>query len=123
MGHYVDEDDLRRPAEFPRLAERQAAAGEAIWMPPSRRKVFKGSPAKVQANIVDLSVGGALITSQVNPNIKIGTKIRFAINGADGIVEVRTIRPANERISYYGLSFFRISDQLRAEIFDMLGDV
>ncbi len=121
MGHFVDDNDLRRPAEFPRIAERHAARGEAVWMPPSRRKLFKGSPAKVQANIIDLSIGGALLTSQLNENIKIGNKIRFAINGADGIVEVRTIRPANERTSYYGVSFFRISDQLRAEVFAMLG--
>lgn len=91
-------------------------------MPPSRRKLFKGSPAKVQANIIDLSFGGALLTSQANDNIKVGNKIRFAINGAEGVVEVRTIRPANDRTSYYGVAFFRLTDQLRAEVFDLLGD-
>ncbi len=122
MGQFVDEEDLRRPVEFPRIAERRLARGAAIWMPPSRRKLFKGSPAKVQANIIDLSFGGALLTSEANPNIKIGNKIRFAINGAEGVVEVRTIRPANDRTSYYGVSFFRVTDQLRAEVFDILGD-
>ncbi len=122
MGQYVDDDDLRRPAHFPRLAERRPTRGEAVWLPPSRRKLFKGSPAKVQANIIDLSVGGALLTSQANANIKVGNKIRFSINDAEGVVEVRTIRPANERTTYYGVSFFRISEPLRAEIFDLLAD-
>ncbi len=120
LGNFVDDGDLRRPTEFPRLAERRAAAGEAVWMPPSRRKLFKGTAAAVNAKIVDLSVGGALITSQVNDNIKVGAKIRFQINGAEGIVEVRTVRRYNDRIAYYGISFFRISDALRHEVFDLL---
>lgn len=120
MGQFVDEGDVRRTGEFPRLAERQPIQGEAVWLPPSRRKLLKGTPRAVQANIVDLSVGGALITSPVNRNISIGSKIRFMINGADGIVEVRSVRPASERVAYYGVSFFRMSDQLRAEVFALL---
>ncbi len=120
MGNFVDDGDLRRPSEFPRLAERRAADGDAVWMPPSRRKLFKGTPAAVKANIVDLSVGGALITSPVNQNIKVGAKIRFQIKGAEGIVEVRTVRRYNDRIAYYGISFFRISDALRHEVFELL---
>ncbi len=122
MGHFADQEDLRRPSEIPRLAERRRADAEAVWMPPSRRKLFKGSPAAVKANIIDLSVGGALLTSQANPNIRVGAKIRFSINGAEGVVEVRSIRGANDRVAYYGVSFFRMTDQLRAQVFDLLSE-
>jgi hypothetical protein len=84
--------------------------------------MLRGRATAVQANIIDLSVGGALLTSHTNPNIRVGAKVRFSIDGGEGIVEVRSIRVANDRVSYYGVAFFRMSDKLRAEIFRRLAD-
>lgn len=121
MGTFIDEEDQRRPQEFPRLSERYRADVEAVWFPPSRRKLVKGKPVAIKANVLDLSVAGALLTSQINSKIEIGRKIKFQLNGHPGIVEVRNVRPSSSPdISYYGVSFFNVSDDLRAEIFEIV---
>lgn len=112
--------DVRLPEQYPRLSERKRVQAVASWLPPSRRRLFKGAPVAIQVQLCDLSVGGALITSQANPNIEVGHRIKFRYKGYDGIVEVRSIRPAGKTTSFYGLSFFHLSDELRLEVLELL---
>jgi hypothetical protein len=123
MGKLMEQDDARRPMEFPRLSERYRANAEVIWHVPSQRRLGKGKQVPVAADLLDLSVAGALLSSLNNSKITVGMRMRFELNGHIGVAEVRNCRPAGERASYYGVSFFSMTEELENEIFDLVAKV
>jgi hypothetical protein len=123
MAGFIDENDVRRPQTFPRLSERYRAPVDAAWYLPSRRKVVKGKPVRVEAQVLDLSVAGALLKSQANERAQIGQRTRFELNGFEGIVEIRNIRPSSASQMYYGVLFFSVSEAMKTELFRIVGDI
>lgn len=123
MGQFIEAGDSRRPEEFPRISERYRATAEAVIHVSSRRKVMKGSPKPVEAQVLDLSVAGALVTVPDDTRADIGSRMKFEINGFVGVAELRNFRPASADRSYFGLSFFSMSDELRDEIFRLVANV
>lgn len=123
MGQFIDDQDSRRPEEFPRLSERYRASAEIVIHIPSRRKVMKGSPKPVQADVLDLSVAGALLVVPEDTVADIGIRMKFELNGCAGVAELRNFRPASADSTYYGISFFSMTDELRDEIFRLVANV
>lgn len=112
MGQFIDEHDVRRPTEFPRISPRYPIPPlKAIWYPPARRLV--GSPAAVEVRLVDISVAGALIQGPHNKRLSVGSRIPIEFQGTEGIADVRNIRPSEHRdSSYYGISYFNMSPEM-----------
>lgn len=123
MGQFIDDHDSRRPEEFPRLSQRYRASAEVIIHIPSRRKVMKGSPKAVEADVLDLSVAGALLAVPEGTIADIGIRMKFELNGCAGVAELRNFRPASADSTYYGVSFFSMTDELRDEIFRLVANV
>jgi hypothetical protein len=124
MGGLVGDEDARRPEIFPRLSERYRVDVDAAWHAPSRRRLVNGKPVRIEAEVLDLSIAGALLKAQANEKIQIGRRLKFELNGLDCIVEVRNVRPSSsERSCYYGVSFFRLTDEMRAELFSIVGRI
>lgn len=123
MGQFISDQDARRPEEFPRLSERYRASAEVVIHVPSRRKVMKGSPKAIEADVLDLSVAGALLVLPEGSTPDVGVRMKFELNGCAGVAELRNSRPASADSVYFGVSFFSMSDELRDEIFRLVGNV
>ncbi len=123
MGQFIDEQDSRRPEEFPRLSQRYRASAEVVIHVPSRRKVMKGNPKPVDADVLDLSVAGALLVVPEGIMADIGIRMKIELNGCAGVAELRNFRPASADSTYFGISFFSMTDELRDEIFRLVANV
>lgn len=123
MGQFIDEQDARRPTEFPRISARYPIpALKATWFAPGRR-IGSGS-SSVEIRIVDISVAGALIEAPTNKKIKLGTRVKMEISGHDGTAEIRNMRLAERyALSYYGITFLRMSPELEALVHSVVGKV
>ena len=123
MAEFVDESDVRRPSQVPRISQRYTASTNVVWYPPSQRRLVRGRPIAATAQLLDLSVAGALLKGPQNRRLQIGSRVKFEMNGTSGIVEVRNMRPAGEDTYFYGISFFSMSEEFKAEIFEIVARV
>lgn len=106
-------------ASMPRLSVRYRVAGITIeWTAPQGGRLLPNRKRTVEAELLDLSVAGALIRAPESSAIKPGSKIDISLSGEIGEVRVRNIRTADDGLVLYGVVFHRISPALEAAIYD-----
>ena len=104
---------------MPRLSVRYRVTGVTLeWNAPQGGRFLPNRKKSVQAELVDLSVAGALVRAPESSAITIGTQIDIALSGEFGRVQVRNVRPADDGMVLYGVVFHRISPALEAAIYD-----
>lgn len=95
---------------------------KATWFAPRGRKFLKGKGFAVAIRMVDISVAGALIETAHNPNIKVGSRLEWELNGCAGVVEVRNCRQEDDKC-YYGVSYFRMDGDQKALVHKVVAKV
>lgn len=106
-------------ASMPRLSVRYRVAGISIeWTAPQGGRVLPNRKRTVQADLLDLSVAGALVRAPASSAIKTGAHIDITLSGEPGTVQVRNIRTGDDGLVHYGVVFHRISPALEAAIYD-----
>ena len=111
-------DDVRAPDQFPRISERYRIAGlNLFWSPPSTKTLSFGKPVEVEAQVLDLSVAGALLMAPVNAKLRSGLRVPVRIGNSNGMVEVRNIRKSSvPDMAFYGVGFVRMSDRFTENV-------
>lgn len=120
MKEMVRQDETKVPvASMPRLSVRYRVAGVSLeWTAPQGGRVLPNRKKTVSAELVDLSVAGALVRAPASSAIATGTQIEIKLSGEPGIVQVRNMRKADDDMVLYGVVFHRISPALEAAIYD-----
>jgi hypothetical protein len=106
-----------------RVVERYSSMSiEVVWFPPTR--TFLGTrPKKAAAEIVDLSVSGALLQGPANGKVHPGTLAELELEGAVGVVEVRHVKATDDPDSFhYGVQFLRMEPKLRQRVYDLVAE-
>ena len=123
MGQFVDHSDLRKLTEIPRISHRYRAETEAVWFPPSRRRLVDGRPQPVKVQVVDLSVAGALLAAPTNKALQMGAKVRIQFDGIRGVAVIHNIRASSTPThSYFGVAFFLMSHELEVRIMQLIAE-
>jgi hypothetical protein len=123
MGQFVDEDDVRRPSEFPRVSERHRIKFETIWYPPTR-SLFGTRPKGVEVQVLDPSVAGALLVAPTNPRLVPGVKIKMLFEDVTAVIVVRNVRPSSTpQHSYYGIAFFGMGRELELKVLQLVAEL
>lgn len=106
-------------ASMPRLSVRYRVAGISIeWIAPQGGRMLPNRKRTVDAELLDLSVAGALVRAPASSAIKTGSQIEILLSGEKGTVQVRNIRTGDDGLVMYGVVFHRISPALEAAIYD-----
>jgi len=106
-------------ASMPRISVRYRVSGVIMeWLAPQGGRVFPKRKKPVVANLLDLSVAGALIRAPGSSAIHVGMRIDIRLSGEPGLVEVRNMRLSDDGMVLYGVVFHRISPTLEAAIYD-----
>ena len=106
-------------AAMPRLSVRYRVAGITVeWSAPQGGRVLPNRKKTVEAELLDLSVAGALVRAPASSAISIGSRIDIRLSGEPGTVRVRNIRTGDDDLVLYGVVFHRISPALEAAIYD-----
>jgi len=106
-------------AALPRLSVRYRVAGITIgWNAPQGGRVLPNRKKTVDAELLDLSIAGALVRAPASTAIKTGVQIDICLSGEAGTVQVRNIRTGDDGLVLYGVVFHRISPALEAAIYD-----
>jgi hypothetical protein len=104
---------------MPRLSARYRVNGLTVeWLAPQGGLVLPKRKKSVTAELLDLSIAGALIRAPESSAIRVGLRIDIRLSGEPGIVEVRNVRPDEDGTALYGVVFHRISPGLEAAIYD-----
>ena len=104
---------------MPRISVRYRVSGVIMeWLAPQGGRVFPKRKKTVVANLLDLSVAGALIRAPGSSAIHVGMRIDIRLSGEPGLVEVRNMRLGDDGMVLYGVVFHRISPALEAAIYD-----
>ncbi len=86
---------------------------EIEWRPPTPRRLFRGAPKPLTAQLVDLSVTGARVLAPEVPALSRGTRVQICVRGHHGVVEVRRIEPSTvDGLTTYGVEFVVLDDGL-----------
>lgn len=118
--------DASHPARRPgpsggadRLVARYRTVGlHLTWHPPTRRRL-RTRPTAAPAEVIDVSVGGALLLAARNPLVGPGHVVDVELDGSRGRVEVRHHHPGpGPDLWYYGVLFVDLRPGLRSRIFD-----
>lgn len=76
-----------------------------------------GKPTEVEAQVLDLSVAGALLMAPVNVKLRTGLRVPVRIGNSNGMVEVRNIRKSSvSGMAFYGVGFVRMSDRFTENV-------
>lgn len=115
----ADELRLVRPHEVPyenrRSGLRLKFSREAVWSPLGT----PGQPAALQ--IVDVSVSGARVLAERNPDVSVGTRVQIAFDGETALAEVRSTVPHDHaRLCYYGLRFIDVPPAMSRAIHEFV---
>lgn len=106
-------------AVMPRLSVRYRVAGIAIeWSAAQGGRVLPSRKRTVDAELLDLSVAGALVRAPKSSALRKGSQVDIKLSGEPGIVRVRNIRTTDDGLVLYGVIFHRISPALEAAIYD-----
>lgn len=102
-----------------RLVERYRTVGlHVVWHQPTR-SLLGTRPKPAPAEVIDLSVGGALLLAPHNPLLGPGAIADIELDGSRGRVEVRHVHAAVDPDQrYYGVLFLYLQPRLRARFFD-----
>ena len=114
MHDIIDGNDFRVPDQFPRISERYRIAGLHLhWSPPNPKVLSRGKPVELEAQVLDLSVAGALLMAPVNDKLRPGMRVPVRVGTALGTVEIRNIRKSSvDGMAFYGVGFVKMSDRL-----------
>ncbi len=108
MAEFIDQADVRRPVEMPRMGERYAIGGlHATWFIP---KAF-GRSTPTPVKLIDISVAGALVEAPLSKHLHVGSRIKWELNNLNGVVEIRNVREV-DGVGQYGVSYFRLDHDL-----------
>ena len=120
MKEMVRQSDVSAAlASMPRLSIRYRVTGVALeWVVPHGSRLLPKWKRAVDAELVDLSVAGALVRAPKNSAIKVGMNIDIKLSGQTGTVQVRNVRMGEDGFVLYGVVFQRISPPLEAAIYD-----
>lgn len=120
MQEMVRQSDAKAAlASMPRLSVRYRVAGISIeWTAPQGGRLLPNRKKTVDAELLDLSVAGALVRAPASSAIKIGSMIDIRLSGENGTVQVRNIRTTDDGLVLYGVVFHRISPALETAIYD-----
>jgi len=88
------------------------------WTAPQGGRVLPNRKKTVDAELLDLSIAGALVEAPASSAIKTGDHINICLSGEPGTVQVRNIRTGDDGLVLYGVVFLRISPALEAAIYD-----
>ena len=106
-------------ASMPRVTTRYRVSGVTIeWLAPQGGRLLPNRKKSVTADLVDLSVAGALIRAPASSAIRVGMRIDIRLGGEPGQVAVRNMRMSDDGMVLYGVVFQRISPALEAAIYD-----
>lgn len=106
-------------ASMPRISTRYRVSGVTIeWLAPQGGRFLPKRRKPVTADLIDLSVAGALIRAPESSAIHVGMRIDVRLGGEHGLVEVRNMRMSDDGMVLYGVVFHRISSALEAAIYD-----
>lgn len=106
-------------ASMPRISVRYRVSGVTMeWLAPQGGRLFPKKKKTVVADLLDLSVAGALIRAPESSAIHVGMRIDIRLSGEPGRVEVRNMRLSDDGMVLYGVVFHRISSALEAAIYD-----
>ncbi len=123
VAQFIDESDLRRPNEMPRMGERYTIPGiKATWYVPRRRLGVKAKPTPQKIKLVDISVAGALVESVPNAAVEVGSRLRFVLDGTEGVAEIRNVRLV-DGLAYYGISYFSMDDDQKSLVHRVVSKV
>lgn len=104
---------------MPRLSVRYRVTGITVeWIAPQGGRVLPNRKRTVEAELLDLSVAGALVRAPKSSAIKTGMPIDILLSGESGTVQVRNMRMGDDGLVLYGVVFHRISPALEAAIYD-----
>ena len=104
---------------MPRISVRYRVSGVTIeWLAPQGGRVLPKRKKTVTADLLDLSVAGALIRAPESSAIHVGLRVDIRLSGEPGLVEVRNMRLSDDGMVLYGVVFHRISPALEAAIYD-----
>jgi hypothetical protein len=112
------EDKLRRGD---RLVERYRTLGlQFTWHPPTRG-LLGTRPKPATAEVIDVSVSGALLLAPANAAVRRGAVVDIEHAGARGRVEVRHLHSSlDPDQTYVGVQFVQLQRQLRVRIFELV---
>lgn len=106
-------------ASMPRLSVRYRVTGITLeWTAPQGGRVLPKRKRTVDAELLDLSVAGALVRAPESSAIQIGMQIDIKLSGESGTVQVRNMRMGDDGLVLYGVVFHRFSPALEAAIYD-----
>ncbi len=106
------------------MGERYPIPGiKATWYVPRRRMKVKAKPTAQDVKLVDISVAGALVEAEANEAIEVGARLRWELNGTEGVAEVRNIRKNEDGLWFYGISYFRMDPEQKALVHRVVSKV
>lgn len=112
-------DATAHVASMPRISVRYRVSGVTIeWLAPQGGRLMPKRKKPVTADLLDLSVAGALVRAPESSAIHVGMRIDIRLSGEPGVVEVRNMRLSDDGMVLYGVVFHRISPALEAAIYD-----
>jgi hypothetical protein len=84
------------------------------WVPLLPRKYFRRARRSERGEVVELSITGARVRAPAHDGVVVGTRVRIAVGGHDGLVAVRRIYLSNDSTCVtYGVEFLRLDPGLR----------
>lgn len=112
-------ETFARVDSLPRISVRYRVTGVTIeWLAPQGGRWMPKRKRAVTADLLDLSVAGALIRAPESTAIHVGLRVDIRLSGEPGSVEVRNMRLSDDGMVLYGVVFHRISPALEAAIYD-----
>ncbi len=83
---------------------------------------FRKHLVPTTGRLLDISVTGALIEAPTTDRLRVGAKVRLVLDGMEGIVVVRQIRPtALEGVANYGVAFFELPHEMTQRVHEIVG--
>ena len=72
--------------------------------------------------LIDISVTGALVEAKASTELRVGSRVRLVLEGMEGVVVVRQIRPtALDGIAHYGVAFFDLPHDMTQRVHELVG--
>jgi hypothetical protein len=86
-----------------------------------RRGLFGLREKPAPAEVIDLSVDGALVLGPFDRNVRRGSVVPIEHAGARGLVQVRHVHDAPDpKLRFYGVQFVHLQPELRSLVHDLV---
>lgn len=101
-----------------RIGERVRVRGVSVEWRPDRKRKRRAAP--VQAEVVDVSVAGALLRAPIDKDLGPGCDVVLRYRTDATVARVRSIAPSPDGTAAYGVEFLVVGDDLRALVDELL---